>query len=252
MKYFWILLLIGIVTIIGFSISGASACLCDGLTIEQKIDQADVIFSGTAYENPWNFSKDKVAAGFSVNVVWKGADSFTLIKTGHVPVVTTKVSTACGINLIKDKEYLIYAKVVDNNLQTTTCDGSWFLDGKGDDIKALGAIGTTHHFIDAREIKGSSSDDCRGPGLFTFEQCEFEKLVRNVFLPVGIALPDCRWNCVFSLEKKKMKTRILIVVSIVVVGMFFFSLFYIPAYLKCQSFEGNLLGFDICMLQEEK
>ena len=172
-----------------FSMPDVSACLCDELTLEQRINQADVVFSGTAYETPWHFSNDYVAAGFSVQSVWKGADSFPLIENGHVPVVTAKVSTACGLNLIQGKEYLIYAEIVDDSLQTTTCDGSWFLDGRADDVKALVAMGSTHHFIDAREVKGSSSDDCRGPGLFTVEECEFEKLVRNVFLPVGIALP---------------------------------------------------------------
>jgi hypothetical protein len=204
MNYFGIIFaLIGFVTIIGFSVSNASACLCDDLTVEQKINQADVVFSGTVYENPWNFSKDKVAAGFSVQAVWKGADSFPQIKTGHVPVATAKVSTACGVNLIKDKEYLIYAKIVNDNLQTTTCDGSWFLDGKGDDVKILGEMGATHHFIDARKMKGYSSDDCRGPGLFTVEQCEFEKLVRNVFLPVGIALPIVGGTVFFLWRKRR-------------------------------------------------
>jgi len=185
------------------SVPYAFACLCDELTIEQKINQADVVFSGTVYETPWDFSDDSIAVGFSVQVVWKGADSFPSIKNGHVPVSTAKVSTACGMNLIKDKEYLIYAKIVGGNLQTTTCDGSWFLDGRTEDIKELDEIGSTHHFIDARKIKSYQSHDCKGPGLFTEEQCEFDKLVRNVFLPIVIALPIVGTTVFFLWRKRK-------------------------------------------------
>ncbi|MCV0367746.1 MAG: cobalamin biosynthesis protein CbiN, partial [Nitrosopumilus sp.] len=70
-----------------------SACLCDGLTVEQRINQADVIFSGTAKDNPWNFSDDSIATGFDVHRVWKGGDVFPLIKNGFVTVSTAKVST---------------------------------------------------------------------------------------------------------------------------------------------------------------
>ena len=166
----------------------ASACLCDELTIEQRINQADVVFSGSIYETPWNFSKDYVAAGFSAQVIWKGADSFPLIKNGHVPVATANVSTACGVNLIKDKEYLVYAKIVDNTLQTTTCDGSWFLDGRNDDIEVLKKKGGTHYFLDARDVKGSSIE-CGGPGLESKEDCEFGQIVRQVILPLAVAVP---------------------------------------------------------------
>ena len=186
----------GVILIMALVISGMSAmlsmpdvfaCLCDELTIEQRISHADVIFSGIMNDNTWN-GKD-TAASFDVRIVWKGADSFPLIKGGHVEVITPKAGTACGVNFIPEKGYLIYAAIDNKNLSTTTCDGSWFLDGRADDIQALDGLGSTHHFIDAREIKGSSSHDCKGPGPFTVEECEFEKLVRNIFLPVGIALP---------------------------------------------------------------
>ena len=181
-------LIVFAIGLIGFA-GTAFACLCEDLTIEQRINRANVVFSGTINDNPWNFSEESIAAGFDAKTVWKGADFFPLIEDGYVTVVTAKASTACGVNFIAGKEYLVYAKIDGNYLYTTTCDGSWFLDGRTDDVEMLDAMGSTHHFIDAREVKGSSSDDCRGPGLFTVEECEFEKLVRNVFLPVGIALP---------------------------------------------------------------
>jgi len=196
-----LLIIIGI-GIIGFT-GTAFACLCDDLTLEQRINQADVIFSGTINDNPWNFSEGSIAGGFDVQTVWKGVDVFPLIENGFVIVVTAKVSTACGVNFIQDKEYLIYGKIDGNNLQTTTCDGSWFLDGRNDDVKILKNIGATHAFIDAREIKHSPSYDCRGPGLQSVEQCEFGKLVRNIFLPVGIALPIVGITAFFLWRKRK-------------------------------------------------
>ena len=183
MKYVIILLLS-----VGFS-GTAFACLCDDFTTSQRISHAEVIFSGTVSDGTWSHGDKGTAAGFDVKTVWKGAESFPLIKNGHVTVITPKVSTACGLNLIKEKDYLIFARIDGNVLHTTTCDGSWFLDGRADDVKALEDIESTHHFIDARSIKGAYSDDCKGPGLFTEEQCEYEKLVRTVLLPIGIAVP---------------------------------------------------------------
>ena len=181
------LLIIGVI-VVGFS-GTAFACLCDELTMEQKINQAEVIFSGTINENPWKFSEGHIATNFDVQTVWKGADSFPLIQNGHVTVVTAQTSTACGVNFIKDKEYLIYAKIDGNNLQTKTCDGSGFLDGKGDDIVVLDEdIGSTHHFVDARKVKGTTIE-CGGPGLTSKEQCEYDNMVRQVILPLGIAAP---------------------------------------------------------------
>ena len=49
-----------------------------------------------------------------------------------------------------------------------------------------------------------------------------------------------------------MKARILLIIGIIIIGMIFFSLFYIPAYLKCQSFEGDLTSLDTCVLRETK
>ena len=199
---FLIIIGIAVVGLIGFS-GTAFACLCDDLAIEQKINQADVIFSGTVNDNPWNFSEEYIAAGFDVQKVWKGADVFPLIENGFVTVVTAKVSTACGVNFIQDKEYLIYGKIDGNNLQTTRCDGSWFLDGRNDDVEILKNIGATHSFIDALKIKHSSSYDCRGPGLQSVKECEFEKLVREIFLPMGIALPIVGMSIFFLWRKRK-------------------------------------------------
>lgn len=196
-----LLLIIGIIFALGF-IETAFACLCDELTIEQRINQADVIFSGTINGNTWEHSEKYIAAGFDVQVVWKGADSFPLIETGNVAVITAKTSTACGVNFIQDKEYMIYAKIDGNNLQTATCDGSWFLDGRGDDIKALDEIGSTHHFVDARKAKWTTVE-CGGPGFTSKEQCEYNNLVRQVFLPLAIAFPIVGISVFLICRKRK-------------------------------------------------
>jgi hypothetical protein len=203
MKSIFLIIVVGAGILTVFSMANAFACLCDDLTLDQRINQADVIFSGTINNNPWNFSEESIAGGFDVQTVWKGADVFPLIEDGFVTVVTAKVSTACGVNFIQDKEYLIYGKIDGDNLKTTTCEGSWFLDGRNDDVKILKNLGSTHTFIDAQEIKHSSSYDCRGPGLQSVGQCEFGKLVREIFLPIGIALPIVGITVFFLWRKRK-------------------------------------------------
>ena len=77
MKHFVVFLfLIGMIGFIGI----AYACLCDDLTVEQRINQADVVFSGTVRGDTWNFSEDSIAAGFDIKNIWKGSDSFPLIE----------------------------------------------------------------------------------------------------------------------------------------------------------------------------
>lgn len=196
MKYFVIFLVL-----IGF-VGTAFACLCDDLTVEQRINQADVVFSGTVTEQPWSFSDEYVISNFAIQVVWKGADSFPLVKNGHVSIITPTVSTACGVNLIQNKEYLIYAKIQGDDLKTTTCDGSWFLDGRNDDIDALKKIGGIHYFLDAREIKGSSVE-CGGPGLESKENCEFGKIMTQIILPLVIAIPIVAVSVFLIWRKRK-------------------------------------------------
>jgi hypothetical protein len=200
MKYFVIFLIL--VGFVGFFFPFVFACECSESTLEQRIENSDVIFSGKLYPNTWDFSKLMIAGNFDVIQVWKGADSFPQITTGDVTVVTGVDDGICGVKFIPNNKYLIFAQIDGGVLQTSSCSGSWFFDGRADDVKALDAIGASRYFVDAREIKGSSSYDCKGPGLFTEEQCEFDKLVRNVFLPVGISLPIVG-TTVFFLWRKR-------------------------------------------------
>lgn len=197
---FFLIIVSGVVM---FSFGHVFACECKETSAEQKIENAQVIFSGKLKGDTWEFSKHHIAADFAVKTVWKGATDYPSIETGDVTVVTALDSGLCGVKFIPEKMYLIYAQIDDDNLITSSCSGSWFLDGKGDEVRLLNEIGSTHHFVDAREIKGSSSDDCRGPGLQTVEQCEFDKLIRNVFLPIGIAVPIVGTSVFFLWRKRK-------------------------------------------------
>ena len=76
MRYFIILLVLIGFTVIPIVIDNAFACLCDDLTVEQRINQADVIFSGTINGNTWEHSEKYIAAGFDVQVVWKDLTLF--------------------------------------------------------------------------------------------------------------------------------------------------------------------------------
>ena len=53
-----VLFAIGITGFVGT----AFACLCDDLTIEQRVNRADVVFSGTIKDSPWSFSEESIAA----------------------------------------------------------------------------------------------------------------------------------------------------------------------------------------------
>lgn len=82
------LLIIFALGLTGLSFPFVFACECVGSTLEQRIENSDVIFSGKLYPNVWNFSELKIAGNFNVIQVWKGTDSFPQIATGDVTVVT--------------------------------------------------------------------------------------------------------------------------------------------------------------------
>lgn len=184
-----IISLIVIVFVLGL-VGTAYACECTGSTIEQKIESAQVIFSGKLSEEIWEYPEHNIMGHFKVKKVWKGAELFPLIQTGDVKVVTAMDSGLCGVKFIPNKEYLIFAQIDGENLHTSSCSGSWFLDGRANDVKILDKIGSTHAFVDARDSKRTTIE-CNGPGLFyeSKEQCEYEKLIREIVLPLAIAFP---------------------------------------------------------------
>ena len=178
--------LILVVCFVGLTLPHAFACSCIETTTEQRIENAQVIFSAKLTGDIWKLDDQHIAANFTVHKVWKGAESFLLIETGDVKVVTGVDSGICGVNFIPEKDYLIFAQIDGDYLQTTSCSGSWFLDGMQDDVDTLDQIGSTHVFVDAKETKGKPVE-CGGPGLTSKEQCEYEQLTRQVFLPLVIA-----------------------------------------------------------------
>ncbi|MGY5148047.1 MAG: hypothetical protein ACW9W4_08620 [Candidatus Nitrosopumilus sp. bin_7KS] len=135
-----IMFTIGIIGLTGLSFPFVFACECVGSTLEQRIENSDVIFSGKLYPNVWDFSEHKIAGNFNVIQVWKGADSFPQIVTGDVTVVTGVDSGICGVEFVPNNKYLIFAKIDGDVLATSSCSGSWFLDGRADDVKALNAM----------------------------------------------------------------------------------------------------------------
>lgn len=66
------LLIIFALGLTGLSFPFVFACECVGSTLEQRIENSDVIFSGKLYPNVWNFSELKIAGNFNVIQVWKG------------------------------------------------------------------------------------------------------------------------------------------------------------------------------------
>lgn len=135
-----IMFTIGIIGLTGLSFPIIFACECGESTVEQRIENSDVIFSGKLYPNVWDFSEHKIAGNFNVIQVWKGADSFPQITTGDVTVVTGVDSGICGVEFVPNNKYLIFAKIDGDVLATSSCSGSWFLDGRADDVQALNAM----------------------------------------------------------------------------------------------------------------
>ena len=182
-----LLIIFVLIFALGF-IGTALACECKESTVEQRIENAQVIFSGKLYGDVWESSDHHMEGNFAVKKTWKGAESFPSIKTGNVKVVTAVDSGLCGVKFVPNKDYLIFAQIDGENLRTSSCSGSWFLDGRGNEVRALEKIGSTHVFIDAREIKGKNSE-CGGPGLTSKEQCEFDNIIRQVVLPLAVTAP---------------------------------------------------------------
>lgn len=194
-----LLLITGVCT---FSSSpSAFACACVDSTVQQRIDYADVIFSGKLYPNIWEHTDHYIAGNFAVKKIWKGAEEFPSIITGDVAVVTGVDSGNCGVKFVPNNDYLIFAKIDGDVLKTNSCSGSWFLDGREDDVAVLEEYGSTHAFIDAREVKGSTVE-CGGAGFTSKEECESAKLFREVILPMLISFPIIGVS-VFVIWRKK-------------------------------------------------
>jgi hypothetical protein len=92
------------------------ACTCGvALSFEQKVAQADAIFSGTVVGMWYSRERTDAQFEFEVDHVWKGNVGTT------VRVVSNVGSQACGFDYVQGQKYVVFKNA---NGSTTTCMGT--------------------------------------------------------------------------------------------------------------------------------
>lgn len=197
-----LLLIIGILLVVFVfplgTVDKAYALCTPEINYDSKLKESELVFTGTVtrldnYDGP-----QKVT--FFIHELIKGeinTPKYILENSGLIFHENDSItSSSVSVDYKIGKTYKVYVENGETNRCTTKitpppADYIWEPgpeDGKGDEVKALEKIGYTHAFVDARDIKGKNIE-CGAPGLTSKEQCEYEKLVREIFLPLAIAFP---------------------------------------------------------------
>ena len=111
------------------SIGAAFACSCIVDTIENKLNMADVVFTGQVVSVEQY--KEYYDVTFEVGKVYKG--DFTVNKT----VRTHQSSATCGYHFDLNEDYLVFANNDDDVLNTGLCSGTNLLNYSKMDIDYL-------------------------------------------------------------------------------------------------------------------
>lgn len=100
------------------------ACSCSSPSIEQKFEEASVIFTGTLV------SKDKEGGNvFSVDKAWKGTLADGYVYSGF--------NGMCGIEFEVGNKYLIYTFNFKGKETTSLCSGNKLITEASKDIQTL-------------------------------------------------------------------------------------------------------------------
>lgn len=134
-------LIIGIVTLVGFTWIDARACTCDlplvNLTLKQQVmkaqKQSQAVFVGKVVQVVQNPEAYGVSVNFLVERVWKGKLS------REVTILTGQGGGDCGYRFEVGESYLVYASGSNESLSTNIChrtaprseDGDMKILGKG-------------------------------------------------------------------------------------------------------------------------
>jgi hypothetical protein len=133
------ILLIGLL----FVIEGiASACVCIELSnptpkelrkkLTKEADWASVIFSGEV------LFVDMLEVKFRVDRVWKGEDKMEItMSTGARRSYGGISITSCDYGFELGKKYIVYAKVIEDKLQTAQCTGTRLYKDAGERVDFL-------------------------------------------------------------------------------------------------------------------
>lgn len=120
-----------LILLIGFSIIPlAYACECMPQTMEEKMQNNEMIFSGQVSSIIQSEFENTVEV--KISNMWKG--NFKEI----IQVTTDK--SDCGIVFVENEHYIIYAKNIDGELKTDRCDGTRPLEKASEDIEFLNSV----------------------------------------------------------------------------------------------------------------
>ena len=120
-----------------FNVQTASALDCDPGTVEENIERASIIFSGTLVKRVelgapvvlfGYYSQQSAENTFEVSEIYKGNESKT---------VTVKSSDM----FIEGEDYLVYAKGEENDFATIFCGPTKLLADAEEDLEKLNAQG---------------------------------------------------------------------------------------------------------------
>ena len=127
-----------------FVIEGvATACVCIELShptpeevrkkLIEEADLASVIFSGEV------ISVDMMEVKFRVDRVWKGEDKNEItMSTGARKTEEGEIRfTSCDYEFKMGEKYIVYAKVIEGNLQTAQCTGTRLYKNAGEKLDFL-------------------------------------------------------------------------------------------------------------------
>jgi hypothetical protein len=112
----------------------ASACKCLRLEPAAAAEQASAVFEGRVVEvaDVANAPAQRRQVTFRVVRVWKGMQSEQAVLT------TASESAACGIDFVRDQNYVVYASKDGDALTANSCSRTRVLADADDDIKVLG------------------------------------------------------------------------------------------------------------------
>ena len=152
------------------------ACSCGGYgSIEEKVKQTDIIFSGKVLERIEDVKKKTFI--FEIDKLWKNNSDIILLEQKNITIFTALDESACGTDFIVGLDYLVYVYTQGKTAHTSLCSGSDLLFLKNTELQYLASnIGDKYNepILSELEIK-AIEEYCRtgiiGEHMTVIPQC---------------------------------------------------------------------------------